>query len=40
MCLPLEKANDGNTDCLGGTDEPKLCRSNDYQPSDNNFQCI
>ncbi|CAF0987272.1 unnamed protein product, partial [Rotaria sordida] len=40
MCLPLEKANDGNIDCLGGTDEPKLCRSNDYQPSDKNFQCI
>ncbi|CAF1335321.1 unnamed protein product [Rotaria sordida] len=40
MCLPLEKANDGDIDCLGGTDEPKLCRSNDYQPNDNNFQCI
>ncbi|CAF1483273.1 unnamed protein product [Rotaria sordida] len=24
MCLPLGKAHDGNIDCLGGTDEPKL----------------
>ncbi|CAF3548055.1 unnamed protein product [Rotaria sp. Silwood1] len=39
MCLPLEKANDGQINCLGGTDEPKLCRSNNYQHSDGNFQC-
>jgi hypothetical protein len=25
MCLPIEKANDGNVDCLGATDEPELC---------------
>ncbi|CAF1198896.1 unnamed protein product [Adineta steineri] len=25
-CLPIKKANDGIPDCLGGTDEPKLCR--------------
>ncbi|UJR17513.1 hypothetical protein I4U23_004408 [Adineta vaga] len=24
-CLPIEKINDGQVDCLGGTDEPKLC---------------
>ncbi|CAF4082700.1 unnamed protein product, partial [Rotaria sordida] len=40
MCLPLGKAHDGNIDCLGGTDEPKLCRSNDYRSSDKNFRCI
>ncbi|CAF3847372.1 unnamed protein product [Rotaria sp. Silwood1] len=37
MCLPLVKANYSNIDCLDGTDEPKLCRSNLYQSSDNNF---
>ena len=25
LCLPIEKVNDGNPDCLGGTDEPALC---------------
>jgi hypothetical protein len=25
ICLPIEKANDGNVDCLGATDEPTLC---------------
>ncbi|CAF4020587.1 unnamed protein product, partial [Rotaria sp. Silwood1] len=24
-CLPIEKANDGKIDCVGATDEPKLC---------------
>ncbi|CAF1509173.1 unnamed protein product, partial [Rotaria sordida] len=40
MCLPLGKAHDDNIDCIGGTDEPKLCRSNDYRSSYKNFQCI
>ncbi|CAF4368716.1 unnamed protein product, partial [Rotaria sordida] len=40
MCLPLGKAHDGSIDCIGGTDEPKLCRSNDYRSSYKNFQCI
>ncbi|CAF1281628.1 unnamed protein product [Rotaria sordida] len=40
MCLTLRKAHDGNIDYLGDIDEPKLCRSNDYQSSDENFQCI
>jgi hypothetical protein len=40
MCLPLEKANDSIIDCLGGTDEPKLCRSNKYESSNKNFYCI
>ncbi|CAF3865283.1 unnamed protein product [Rotaria sp. Silwood1] len=26
-CLPIQKANDGNIDCIGGTDESKKCRS-------------
>ena len=25
ICLPIEKANDGNIDCLGATDELELC---------------
>ncbi len=39
MCLPIEKSNDGNTNCLGATDEPKLCRANNRQLSDDNFYC-
>ena len=40
MCLPLEKANDGIIDCLGGTDEPRLCRSKNHQLTNKNFYCI
>ena len=40
MCLPLAKANDGVIDCLGGTDELKLCRSHDHRLSNTNFYCI
>ncbi|CAF1013120.1 unnamed protein product [Rotaria sp. Silwood1] len=40
MCLPLEKANDGHIDCLGATDEPKLCRAIDYQLNNKNFHCM
>ena len=41
MCLPPKNANDGRTDCLGGTDEPKLCRLLDYiEDNDHNFYCI
>ncbi|CAF1279777.1 unnamed protein product [Adineta ricciae] len=46
-CLPLEKANDGQIDCVGATDEPKLCRSkesvplkNFYCKNDTNYTCI
>jgi hypothetical protein len=28
LCLPIDKANDGHVDCLGATDEPTLCRTN------------
>ncbi|CAF2664401.1 unnamed protein product [Rotaria sp. Silwood2] len=39
MCLPIEKANNGQIDCLGGTDEPKLCRSHDHILSSGYFYC-
>ena len=39
MCLPLARANDGSIDCLGGTDEPRLCRSQDHAMDQNNFFC-
>ncbi|CAF1317877.1 unnamed protein product [Adineta steineri] len=39
MCLPLEQANDGNIDCLGATDEPQLCRSDDYSGNNVNIYC-
>ena len=35
ICLSIRKVNDGSIDCLGATDEPKLCRS-----TGNNFYCI
>jgi hypothetical protein len=37
MCLSLEKANNGQIDCLGGIDEPKLCRTKDHFSSIGNF---
>jgi hypothetical protein len=39
ICLPIEKANDGNIDCLGATDEPKLCRSSYDEPNLEKFYC-
>jgi hypothetical protein len=36
MCLSNEKINDGNPDCLGGIDEPTLCRR--YSASEH-FYC-
>ena len=39
MCLPIEKANNGKVDCLGSTDEPKLCRAKNYTASNRNFYC-
>ncbi|UJR19129.1 hypothetical protein I4U23_022259 [Adineta vaga] len=38
ICLSMEKGNDGHIDCLGGTDEPHLCRYN-TQIYDNGFYC-
>ncbi|CAF4422115.1 unnamed protein product, partial [Adineta steineri] len=34
----MKQGNDGNIDCLGATDEPKLCRYN-TQTYDNGFYC-
>jgi hypothetical protein len=31
MCLPVEKVNDNNVNCLGATDEPTLCGKNRYE---------
>ncbi|UJR16952.1 hypothetical protein I4U23_003850 [Adineta vaga] len=39
ICLPLEKAHDGNIDCVAGIDEPKLCRMNNYKVHDWQFYC-
>ena len=39
ICLPLAKANNGNVDCLGGTDEPIRCRSKDNLKLSENFYC-
>ncbi|CAF4053713.1 unnamed protein product, partial [Adineta steineri] len=38
VCLSMDKGNDGIIDCLGATDEPKLCRYN-TQTYDNGFYC-
>ncbi|CAF1360066.1 unnamed protein product [Adineta steineri] len=38
-CLPIKQANDGHIDCVGATDEPKLCRSNNFLPTYTNFYC-
>ncbi len=40
ICLPIEKTNDGQIDCLGAYDEPQICRmkSSNYKTT-NNFHC-
>ncbi|UJR06936.1 hypothetical protein I4U23_011225, partial [Adineta vaga] len=47
ICLPLEKTGDGHIDCIGATDELKLCRltqltpfKNFYCKNDTNHTCI
>ncbi|CAF1381200.1 unnamed protein product [Adineta steineri] len=40
MCLSIEKANNGIVDCLGGTDEPILCRKEYETTYPDNFYCI
>ncbi|CAF1221605.1 unnamed protein product [Adineta ricciae] len=41
VCLPIDRANDGHMDCLGGTDEPFFCRSADSHFSHtHSFLCI
>ena len=39
ICLPIEKANDGQIDCVGAADEPILCRSNESQHPAETFYC-
>ncbi|UJR11560.1 hypothetical protein I4U23_015740 [Adineta vaga] len=39
-CLPTNKINDGQIDCLGGTDEPLLCRSHSpHLTGEGGFYC-
>jgi hypothetical protein len=43
MCLPIEKVNDGNVDCLGATDEPSRCGTNVqtlYPTPSDHFYCM
>ena len=40
MCLPIEKANDGYIDCLGGTDEQALCRRQISHIDAYTFLCV
>jgi hypothetical protein len=42
ICLPTDKANDGNVDCLGATDEPTLCGTkirSIYRQTTKEFYC-
>jgi hypothetical protein len=39
ICLPIQKANDGNIDCLGAADESTLCRTKYAIWHENNFYC-
>ena len=38
ICLPIEKANDGQIDCFGAYDEPRFCRILNYH-SVHTFHC-
>ncbi|CAF4097641.1 unnamed protein product [Rotaria sp. Silwood2] len=40
-CLPYDKVNDNNIDCVGGTDEPTICRKQVFAHETNNdiFAC-
>ena len=40
VCLSIEKTNDGIIDCLGGIDEPKVCRRKDPLDKLNDFRCL
>ncbi|CAF1130271.1 unnamed protein product [Adineta steineri] len=40
MCLSITKANNGKIDCLGGMDEPQICRSSTLFNVDNRFHCF
>ncbi|CAF4370898.1 unnamed protein product, partial [Rotaria sp. Silwood2] len=40
ICLPVNQGNDGKIDCLGATDEPKLCQRKNQISFYDNFYCI
>jgi hypothetical protein len=40
MCLSIEKINDGNVDCLSGSDEITLCRVKYRYIQYLNFYCM
>lgn len=40
ICLSIEKTNDGIIDCLGGIDEPKVCRRKNPLDQLNDFRCL
>ncbi|CAF1309715.1 unnamed protein product [Adineta ricciae] len=37
-CIPLNKINNGEVDCFGGTDEPRICRKKFYDAE--KFYCM
>ncbi|CAF1500164.1 unnamed protein product [Adineta ricciae] len=39
-CLPMSQMNDGEVDCLGGTDEKKLCQFDSSGTDIGGFQCM
>ncbi|CAF1027874.1 unnamed protein product [Adineta ricciae] len=38
-CLPITKGNNGEIDCVGAIDEPRLCRKEVYSLSEHGFYC-
>ena len=39
ICLPLDKVNDNQIDCIGGADESRLCPANTYGNMLKRFHC-
>ena len=39
QCLPVEKINDGQIDCLGASDEVNVCRSHAREQNSDRFHC-
>ena len=39
ICLPMSRADDGIVDCVGATDEPRLCRRHDQHGHADHFYC-
>ena len=38
-CIPVDKLNDGHVDCLGATDEVRVCRVSDWYSKRDRFYC-